>query len=292
MVSVFLDNLRQIFGEEFSENSFIDEALTDKDDKNRSLAMIGDSLLDLVVTQKAYSKDKDPENMDKVRQKLADKVAIKDILNQDKEFVEYLGTHYMSIGPQGEIGYEKANRFVEAIIGAVYKSNGFEASVRFTKTILKSYELYHELFPDSDFIVWCRNDPSYHDEDYDYDADSIVYMIFNELESMKPVIIDALKWLKGKPLEHFYEVNLWCTDRYEFLESAKLNICLLEGDEVSIHFDTNVCENDPFYILLSDNFQDELKTILGEHIYTSHDTGTWQENPEMKSWYIQSNQFV
>jgi len=292
MVSVFLDNLRVIIGPDFRDNSFVEEALTDKGDKNRSLAIIGDSVLDLVVNQKAYSRNNDTEYIDDMRQSLVDKEATKIILNQDKEFVAFLGEKYVSIGTQGEIGFDKANRFVEALIGAVYKSKGFNAAVQFTTAILESHDLYNGLFPESDFTIWYRGDPSVSDEEGEFDADTIVSMLYSELEDMKPDIIEALQWLKEKPLEHYHEVHLWCSHRYDFLENAKLKIIILEEETLSIEFYTDVCENDPFFIYLSEKYLEEVNNLLGRKYHQFDNMDVWLKIPEMKVWHKAPRQVV
>jgi hypothetical protein len=285
MVSVFLDNLRVIIGPDFRDNSFVEEALTDKGDKNRSLAIIGDSILDLVVNQKAYSRKKDAEYIDDMRQSLADKEATKILLNQDKEFVAFLGRKYVSIGTQGEIGFDKANRFVEALIGAVYKYKGFNAAVLFTTIILESYDLYNELFPESDFTIWYRGDPSVSNDYGEFDADTIVSMLYTELENMKPDIIDALQWLKTKTLEPYQEVRLWCSHRYDFLENARLKLIIYDKETISIEFISNICENDPFFIYLSEKYLDEVNKILERTYHQFDHTDVWSKIPEMKVWY-------
>ena len=109
---------------------------------------------------------------------------------------------------------------------------------------------------------------------------------------MKPDIIDTLQWLKTKPLEHYPEVHLWCSDRYDFLENAKLKIIILEEETLSIDFNTNICENDPFHIYLSEKYLLEVNKLLGKEYNQFDNTDIWFTIPEMKVWYKSPRQAV
>ena len=115
--------------------------------------MLGDSILNLVVCQKAYCQDKCPKSLNRIREELADKEANKKVLNQDAVFRDFLGDKHVDVGPQGDIGKDKADRFVEALIGAVYLSKGFNTAVGFTKRIIESNPDYLILFPQTGSVA-------------------------------------------------------------------------------------------------------------------------------------------
>jgi dsRNA-specific ribonuclease len=50
------------------------------------------------------------------------------ILNQDKGFTQYLIKEHGCTSPAGKIGLERADDFMEAIIGAVFLTNGYKTS--------------------------------------------------------------------------------------------------------------------------------------------------------------------
>ena len=103
---------------------------------NRPLAIIGDSVLNLVVNQIAYQGQKDPLYMDAERKRLAGKKANQRNLNRDVEFTRYLVDQGFTRSPVGGIGLEKADRFFEAIIGAIYVEHGFETAEQFVQNVL------------------------------------------------------------------------------------------------------------------------------------------------------------
>lgn len=137
MGSRFLSNLIEVFGLGFNDNPRIREALTQDEDLNRSLAIIGDSVLNLVVNNIAYHHDKEPEAMDLLRKQLAGKKANQRCLNRDVEFTRYLVGNGFTRSPIGGIGLEKADRFFEAIIGAVYLEHDFGVAEEFVINIIR-----------------------------------------------------------------------------------------------------------------------------------------------------------
>ena len=146
MGSVFIDNLKSFFGESYSENKYVKEALHDLDDQNGPIALLGDCILNLTVKQIAYYKCKDSEYIDDMRQNYADRSTNKKVLNQDAEFVDFLVPDYVKIGDDHEIGAKKVDRFLEGLIGAVYLSKGFETATQFTKSILTSNPCFQKKF--------------------------------------------------------------------------------------------------------------------------------------------------
>ena len=145
MPSFFLPKLRELLGENFINNPSVEEAFTQKNYTNRPLAVIGDSVLNLVVNNIAYRKLKDPTYINNMREKFADKKANQKLLNGDKEFTQFLANGY-TMSPVGGIGLEKADRFVEAIIGAVYVEKGFKEAEAFVSLLLNTNEEFLEEF--------------------------------------------------------------------------------------------------------------------------------------------------
>jgi len=81
-----------------------------------------------------------------MRKKYADKYANQLILNQDVSFTRYLNENRFTNSPVGGIGVEKADRFVEAIIGAIYISEGFDIASKFTLELLMTNENFMKEF--------------------------------------------------------------------------------------------------------------------------------------------------
>ena len=150
MDSFFIDSIGKHFGYHFEENITIVEAFTQADDTNRPLGVIGDCILDGVVNHLAYQRNKDPTYLDACRKKYADKIANQRYLNSDFEFTRYLVEKGFTQSPIGGIGREKADRFYEAVIGAIYIEHGYEAARRHIIDILKTDKEFVEEF--SDFI--------------------------------------------------------------------------------------------------------------------------------------------
>lgn len=149
MESVFLENLKRLFGKDFHDNSWINEALHETDEMNRALAEVGDSILNLIVKKVAYEHKKDSLYIDNSRKKYADKESNKKILNQDSVFTTFLREKKYTRSPSSGIGKDKADRFVEGLIGAIYFSKGYKAAKTFTLEILMindefSKEFSHE----------------------------------------------------------------------------------------------------------------------------------------------------
>ena len=147
--SVFLNELQKLFGNKLLKNPSLSEALTQNEDYNRPLAMIGDSVLDLVVNKVAYHEKKKTVYMDCIRKRYAVKKSNQKTLNQDIEFTKYLIDNEFTNSPVGGIGLDKADRFFEAIIGAVYVELGYDETEKFVFTLLKTNEDFHAIFPDA-----------------------------------------------------------------------------------------------------------------------------------------------
>ena len=112
------------------DNEKIQEALVFS--KNKGLAGIGDSVLDLVIREKEYcSPDSDPKSMDDLRQSKAKREKNQEILEQDKQLTDYLLEQDYSQNPQGKIGVNRSDQYMEAIIGAIYLTSGLSDSRKF-----------------------------------------------------------------------------------------------------------------------------------------------------------------
>jgi len=112
------------------DNEKVQEALSYS--KNKRLAGIGDSVLDLVILEKEYrNPDSDPESMDALRQSKAKREKNQEILAQDTQFTDYLLEQDYSQNPQGKIGLNRSDQYMEAIIGAIYLTCGLPDSRKF-----------------------------------------------------------------------------------------------------------------------------------------------------------------
>jgi dsRNA-specific ribonuclease len=121
------------YGQDF-DNEKIQEALTYS--KNRSLAEIGDSVLDLVILEKEYrNPDSDPKSLDDLRQFKGKRKKNQEILAQDTRLTNYLLKRDYTQNPQGKIGVRRSDQYMEAIIGAVYLTCGLPESWRFIEEI-------------------------------------------------------------------------------------------------------------------------------------------------------------
>jgi len=137
-----------LFGEDFIDNPSVEEALTQEDDTNRALAIIGDSVLNLVINNLAYRKSYCPACINWIRERLAEKKTNQKLLNKDKEFTKYLVDNEHTKSPVGGIGLEKADRFYEALIGAMYVQKGFKVAENFVCDLLRTNEEILDEFSD------------------------------------------------------------------------------------------------------------------------------------------------
>ena len=114
MNSYILSYLHEIFGEKL-HNPDLQIALSQG--KNRRLALIGDSILNLVVKLEKYeNSSSSPEDIDDARKDLAKKKVMQAILNDDVVFTKYLKDKHNCTSPVGNIGLHRADDFMEAII--------------------------------------------------------------------------------------------------------------------------------------------------------------------------------
>ena len=116
--SYILGYLQDIFGDNLLNP---DLQIAFSQGRNKRLALIGDSILNLVVKLEKYEEPNfKPESIDDARKQNANKKIMQDILNQDKTFTEYLKKEHKCSSPVGNIGLERADDYMEAIIGAIF----------------------------------------------------------------------------------------------------------------------------------------------------------------------------
>jgi len=127
--------IRDVYGQDL-DNEKIQEALTFK--KNQRLAEIGDSILDVVILEMEYrSPDSSPTSMDNLRKVKVKREMNQQILRKDSQLTKYLLEHDYSQNPQGKIGLIRSDRYMEAIIGAIYLTCGLDDSQKFIEKIYK-----------------------------------------------------------------------------------------------------------------------------------------------------------
>jgi len=114
--------------------------------KNRRMALIGDSILNLVVKLEKYEElNSSPEDIHNAGKDLAKKKAMQAILNKDVAFTKYLKEKHECTSPVGNIGLQRADDFMEAIIGAIFLTKGYKISKQYVLKILQYLPIECEL---------------------------------------------------------------------------------------------------------------------------------------------------
>lgn len=135
MEKSILRRLQDLFESDFS-NKYLQEAF--RQDENKCLAEVGDSVLDLIIRIIEYRKTSaTPKSIDNARQKYASKKALRCILNRDRAFTEFLIRNHDCTSPPGHIGLEPSDNFIEALIGAVFLTKGLRVACDFSRIILE-----------------------------------------------------------------------------------------------------------------------------------------------------------
>ncbi len=135
MNSFILEYLHEVYGDKLL-NPQMKIAFTQG--KNKRLALIGDSILNLVVKlQEFEDPDSTTGTIDDARQLHADKHTMQDILNEDRTFTKYLIDEHECTSPVGKIGLNRADDFMEAIIGAIFLTKGYKTSKKYVLKILE-----------------------------------------------------------------------------------------------------------------------------------------------------------
>ena len=129
MVDSILSYLKEIFGCNFPDR-YLREAFRQND--NRNLAEVGDSVLDLIIKEYMYRKTGiTPKNIDDARQTYANNKKMKQVLNRDLDFTLFLRNEFGCTSPPGNIGLTRSDDYMEAIIGAIYFSKGLKEAEEF-----------------------------------------------------------------------------------------------------------------------------------------------------------------
>lgn len=108
MNSYILSYLHEIFGENLLNP---DLQVAFSQGNNRRLALIGDSVLNLVVKLDKYKEsNSSPRDIDDARKDLARKNVMQAILNNDVTFTKYLKEEHECTSPIGNIGLQRRAR--------------------------------------------------------------------------------------------------------------------------------------------------------------------------------------
>jgi len=135
--NVFSENifreLIRIFGEDLLDDK-IQEALSFVN--NQKLAELGDSVLDLVIQEHAYKKpDSSAGTMDGLRQEVGTKKNNQKILNNDKRLQRHIIENDYKQNPPEKIGLIRSDRYMEAMIGAIFLRKGLLEVRKFVRRI-------------------------------------------------------------------------------------------------------------------------------------------------------------
>ena len=123
-----LQIIREIFGPDLDQGR-IQEAL--KYSVNKELAIVGNNVLDLCNSLIKYDKGYISSKIDADRQNLLSRTNHRTIVNNDKAFVEFIIKHDYIQNNQVKIGLDRSDRYLEAIIGAIFLKEGFQRSLNF-----------------------------------------------------------------------------------------------------------------------------------------------------------------
>ena len=129
MVSI-LEEILRIFDDGL-EDELVSKALCFE--RNQGLAVLGDAVLDLVICE-FTGPVFDPEEINRVRQGYAKREDHRKMINGDELKQVIIESDYQQ--PSKNIGLKRADRYVEALIGAVYlKSRDIDEVMRFVYSI-------------------------------------------------------------------------------------------------------------------------------------------------------------
>jgi hypothetical protein len=62
-------------------------------------------------------------------------------------------------------------------------------------------------------------------------------------------------------------------------------IAILENRVISMHFFSNLCDNDPFFIRFSQEYLQHVNQVIGNTIYQDNAPEFWIEEQGMNVWY-------
>jgi dsRNA-specific ribonuclease len=135
MASIILNEIRKFVGLNFETIPIFQEAFNQN--ANQKIAEVGDCVLNLVVKEKAYKKPGSTSESINDAQKIeASKRRNQEMLNKDPEFTEFLKKMGCT-SPIGNIGLDRADTFIEAVIGAVFLETNYDKAKKFTNKILE-----------------------------------------------------------------------------------------------------------------------------------------------------------
>jgi dsRNA-specific ribonuclease len=131
-MGVIFTQIQELFGEKL-DNITIKEALTYPD--NKRLAKIGDTVLDLVNHTTSYHEKLTPEMMAQYKELNYSQSNHTRLLNEDQELVRYLLENDYDEYTIENIGEDRADAYLEAILGAIYVTFRTEKSYRFVEQV-------------------------------------------------------------------------------------------------------------------------------------------------------------
>jgi ribonuclease-3 len=151
---VKLDKFQTILDYHFKQSDLLEQALThrsySRNKNNERLEFLGDSVLNLVISQHIYERDPEADEGDlsRIRSSLVNEEALASVARDIGlgDFI-YLGGGELKSG-----GFRRSSILsdtLEAIIGAIYLDSGFDKA---RDTILFLYRDYLRTLPDTDTL--------------------------------------------------------------------------------------------------------------------------------------------
>ncbi len=149
-----LDKFQTILDYHFKQSDLLEQALThrsySRNKNNERLEFLGDSVLNLVISQYIYEREPEADEGDlsRIRSSLVNEEALARVARDIGlgDFI-YLGGGELKSG-----GFRRSSILsdtLEAIIGAIYLDSGFEKA---RDTILFLYRIYLRTLPDTDTL--------------------------------------------------------------------------------------------------------------------------------------------
>lgn len=127
-----LSLIRRKFGEDLDQD-VIRKALSYPE--NKLLARVGNDALDLCNSLLLFDLDHFSNHVENTQVVNVTRSNHSIIVNQDKEFVNFLIDYDYESNNQRRIGVDRADTYIEAIIGAIFLKDGLEGVASFTSQI-------------------------------------------------------------------------------------------------------------------------------------------------------------
>ena len=149
-----LDNFQTILEYQFKQSDLLEQALTHRsysqNKNNERLEFLGDSVLNLVISQHIYQREPgaDEGDLSRIRSSLVNQEALARVA-RDIDLGDFI---YLGGGELKSGGFRRSSILsdtLEAIIGAIYLDSGFEQA---RDTILLLYRSYLRTLPDTDTL--------------------------------------------------------------------------------------------------------------------------------------------